>query len=468
MTKQVTKISSYITYSASAMSPDVFTVLTDVVADADAGCDRTRTMQGVEGTATTTPVDNINKRRSRQQNEPNRSSLWINNVGTSPVQMMVLSPRKGKVAGIIMPVFRYVPMSIYEKRENVIHLRHGTSTYNVSYVTESIAEVMYCWFDVGKAVWNEWRTNPPDTLVVVDTLQREEYPVSFVVDPALRRNQKHYLSATTTIRKALWHYTARVGTGMAMKGAFEGSLSQGWDDNECIRRLMVWIKHHRSVGVEHFYIFDNENDETKANLLAIEQLEDVTYLRIPGVHYDAFILNEPVGFNLRWSLAGQVLIENALIRMAYTEWLLVSDSDELFVPTSRFNFSLPSLIRKYETVQCLLGGVTPEGMKPIKMPTCRPLADASKENVFSIDFAAALINQTDHVYDMDWMFRKVILRPDLSLGLKCHFAVPDNDASTVAVVPPKSGFIAHYRIQNFSEELLQKAKHHASEMMDDY
>ena len=80
---------------------------------------------------------------------------------------------------------------------------------------------------------------------------------------------------------------------------------------------MAWIQHHRSVGVEHFYIFDNENDETKMNLLAIEQLEDVTYFRTPGIHYDAFILDEhTVSYDLRWSLAGQVLIENALIRIA--------------------------------------------------------------------------------------------------------------------------------------------------------
>jgi hypothetical protein len=132
------------------------------------------------------------------------------------------------------------------------------------------------------------------------------------------------------------------------------------------------------------------------------------------------------------------------------------------------NFSLPSLIRKYETVICPIG-VVKDGMKPVKLPICQPLVNTAKDNVFSIDFVAALINQTDHVYEMDWLFRKVIVRPELTMGLMCHYAQAQNQtASGVVVVPPKSGFIAHYRIHNFSEELLSRAKRHASEMMDDY
>jgi hypothetical protein len=108
-TSQVRKGSSYLNVIADAMSPnnggDVFAL---TAAAAAAGCGRT-TMQGG---GTGAPA-NINKRRSRHQNEPNRSSFWIDNVGTSPLQMVVLSPREGMVTGMVMPVFRFVPMHIY-------------------------------------------------------------------------------------------------------------------------------------------------------------------------------------------------------------------------------------------------------------------------------------------------------------------------------------------------------------------
>lgn len=415
--------------------------------DADADADATLTIQK--------PVQPTGR----------NSSLWVHDVGTSPMQIIVLSPTAGLVVGIVSPIYRMIPMYIYTNKANIFALRHNGKTYNESQTRLPVAEVIFCDFNVGYMQWHEWRTNPPDTIVVLDTIQRQEYSVSLLVDPALQQRKRHYLSATTTIRKSLWHYIDRF---TPPRSAYEGSLQPGWDDDESTRRALLWIQHHKTAGVEHFYVFDNENNVAKPNIRVIEDRNDVTYIRAPGLHYDAFRLREPDDpANLAWGLAGQVIIENALIRMAYSQWLLVSDSDELFVPAAtQFDGSLVKLIQHFETMVC--GGLQLHANDTLKrMPTCQPLANHTSFNhTFSIDFAAAMINETDHLYVLDWLFRKVILQPELTRGLRCHFSESYSPKSGTVLVPPSHGFIAQYRIKNFSEDLLRKAKWHAPELKE--
>src|ERR1700755_2182278 len=58
--------------------------------------------------------------------------------------------------------------------------------------------------------------------------------------------------------------------------------------------ILEWIAFHRCVGVEHFFIYDNEStDETSEILQMLQEAGIVT--RIPWTTADASAIDPPVG-----------------------------------------------------------------------------------------------------------------------------------------------------------------------------
>jgi hypothetical protein len=80
--------------------------------------------------------------------------------------------------------------------------------------------------------------------------------------------------------------------------------------------IREWIEYHRIVGVEHFYIYDNESEDDLKNILqSYIDAEIVTYIYFPGR------IKQKAAYN------------NAIKYFKHeTKWLAVIDIDEFIVP----------------------------------------------------------------------------------------------------------------------------------------
>jgi hypothetical protein len=67
-------------------------------------------------------------------------------------------------------------------------------------------------------------------------------------------------------------------------GAQEGSKRDKWSAEEIKIYLHFWLDHHRKEGVDHFYIVDNEQDETLPDIEVSGS--DITYIRSPHMDYE--------------------------------------------------------------------------------------------------------------------------------------------------------------------------------------
>ena len=387
------------------------------------------------------------------------SELASNVIGHRPFQVLVLSPKQGFVVGIVSPAYRKIPMFLYLDRTDKFLLLHENKTFSKSFTgSRSHAEILFAWFDIGIEQWTEWKHQPPPTLVVKDPLQLgEEYPVPLLVDPALQQATKHGLSATTIVRKILRHYN---GKTVAPGDMFHPEYKPKWDDEETVRRLKFWMQHHENIGITHFYIVDNEVDTSKPNLKEIEQMESVTYVRLPHIHFDSFRLDEAQDLKgLRYGFPGQVVMENAILRMAYTDWLLYTDLDELIVP-ALYNNSLALLIDHFKDKHCSYHLNDTFSCQSIDYP---------KQGIFQLKFSNALIDAHDKLTGVEFGSGKVAVRPDFTEAMLIHLGEGSNSSFSTACVPPKHGFMAHYHaLKEFSADLLAGAKSHAKEMTMDY
>ncbi len=85
--------------------------------------------------------------------------------------------------------------------------------------------------------------------------------------------------------------------------------------------IKEWIEFHKLVGVEHFYIYDNEsNDNLKETLLPYIKSGTVEYTYWPGTGQQRNIYND------------------CLFKHKYdTKWLAYIDIDEFIIPTDKNN-----------------------------------------------------------------------------------------------------------------------------------
>lgn len=405
------------------------------------------------------PLSQADKLLSASNDGSKKKSLQYSTSGAShnPFQLLALTPNPGFVVGIVSPVYRKIPMFLYLDIKDNFMLVHENQTFSKSYTSaKSHAEILYCWFDVGVQQWVKWKDNPPPAATIKDPLQLgEEYNVRLLVDPALQQGISHTLSATTIVRKTMRFYN---GKNQVPNSVFDAQVKPKWDDDETIRRLQFWMKHYQSIGVDHFYIIDNEVDVNKPNLQEIENMPNVTYIRLPNVQFDGYRLEDNLK-GLRYGFPGQVVMENAVLRMVNTEWLVYTDLDELIVPAMH-NHSLSDLIDFFKDKNCHYAGGN--------VVKCRPL-DSKMAGIFELKFFNVLINKQDEVYKVQHPAGKVMVRPNATEAMLIHYGRAFQSGEYGRVdVPTKHGYMAHYHaLENLTEELLSGAHQHAKEMTID-
>ena len=117
---------------------------------------------------------------------------------------------------------------------------------------------------------------------------------------------------------------------MAQEPAFPHYLSIAATVKNEAPYIAEWIEYHKLVGVEKFYIYDNESDDNLTDVLKpyIES-GDVDYTLWPGQ-------------------GQQIPIYNDAVRKSRgeTKWLAVIDLDEFLVPLQ--TETVPELLKEYE------------------------------------------------------------------------------------------------------------------------
>ena len=94
--------------------------------------------------------------------------------------------------------------------------------------------------------------------------------------------------------------------------------------------MKEWIDYHRLVGVEKFYVYDNESTDSLLSVLA------------------PYIYKGIVEYNFIEGKARQMDAYNDCLKSHRddTEWLAIIDADEFIVPVGKF--SLPKVLEEYK------------------------------------------------------------------------------------------------------------------------
>jgi hypothetical protein len=99
--------------------------------------------------------------------------------------------------------------------------------------------------------------------------------------------------------------------------------------------LAEWIEYHLSVGVEEFFLYDNDSEDETESVLCSYILEGtVNYTRWPGITQQVSAYNFALS-KLRWS----------------SFWIAFFDIDEFIVPAS--NLTIPDIMRNFVDDGCL-------------------------------------------------------------------------------------------------------------------
>jgi len=115
--------------------------------------------------------------------------------------------------------------------------------------------------------------------------------------------------------------------------------------------LLEWIEHHRLVGVDHFYLYNNGRDDFVRQALKPLIKKDVVTL-IPWKQKASF--NE-IENGFVWALSTQIpAYENAtyLRGTAETKWLICLDLNEYLIPIGTNNVN--HILEKYANYSGLL------------------------------------------------------------------------------------------------------------------
>jgi hypothetical protein len=105
------------------------------------------------------------------------------------------------------------------------------------------------------------------------------------------------------------------------------------------RYLVEWLEFHRLVGVERFYLYDNESEDGTREALAAYVDEGIVVLR----DWPGSVDGDPRNLN---TLQGTAYMDCIRTHGAEARWIAIIDQDEfLFSPTGEL---LPSLLVGYE------------------------------------------------------------------------------------------------------------------------
>ncbi len=107
--------------------------------------------------------------------------------------------------------------------------------------------------------------------------------------------------------------------------------------------VMEWIAFHRTVGIDHFFLYDNDSrDGTSEILQALERAGIVTRIAWTDAHSRS--IDPTVG--------PQVTAYRDLLRCKErTEWIAIIDADEFIVPLQ--DAGVPELLQRYPQAESL-------------------------------------------------------------------------------------------------------------------
>ncbi len=108
--------------------------------------------------------------------------------------------------------------------------------------------------------------------------------------------------------------------------------------------LEEWIEYHKLVGVEHFYLYNNESEDNFLNVLKpFIELGEVTL-----IHWPDRSSNEYTDTLYAWVYSTQMSACEDAISLAKnkTKWIAAIDVDEFIVPVQEN--SIPAVLSKYE------------------------------------------------------------------------------------------------------------------------
>ncbi len=111
--------------------------------------------------------------------------------------------------------------------------------------------------------------------------------------------------------------------------------------------LKEWIEYNRLIGVEHFYLYNNESDDHYLTVLA-------PYIKSGIVTLTDWVNGPEYNVTYAWVLATQMpAYEHAIKTFGHeTKWLAVIDVDEFILPIT--SYKINDLLDKYEAYPGLL------------------------------------------------------------------------------------------------------------------
>ena len=398
-----------------------------------------------------------------------KGCIEIGDAGDNPMQVLVLAPQRGIVVALGTTDLHPCPLPDY--KDHHLRLSNGNTTFRTIQVQHhrgTSGPMVVAFFDIGISEWERLKaqdTAPSgnnidagndtdtDSMVLFNDHTKKQQKLKVLVDPAWRngRNKDHFLSATTTVRK---HYQYYQGMGKSSNHTQPST----WDLATTVKNLNRWIHYHRALGVSHFYLIDNYHGEESDDLLSlliknignstVVTISDITYIRARHIHYDIYNCKRQ-----DYTVSGQSILENSIIRFARTKWLLVSDLDEFVVVGDKHNESLVELVQHFEGNVCR--GSDPNGMINV---SCHPL-DRATEDVFAIQLSPFLMNQNGQTTTEYVFQRKSIVQTALTKRVDVHypFGFTKKEIDTLSTtnttrpiqtmttsVPPRQAWIAHF------------------------
>jgi hypothetical protein len=379
-------------------------------------------------------------------------------------------------------------------------------------------------FFVGQDLWQQALTLQSSQILVdfIDLLQsnRTVQNVPLLVDPSLipsNRRKKHFLSAMTTVRRGTAAFMAKLqnmtntisasanSTSMTTNASvdprkrrkhkndknnpnqvdkYQAQLYEtAWSDQDTLTRLEAWLRHHQALGIEHFYIIDNEWNESKPDLLSLPKQPTMN----PGLLATAFAAgnityirtNQSVGYPVpckpppeekkgklmrgkhpaSFNRAGQMILENAVLFAANTEWMLSTDFDE-FVTVSRkepFQHNLGALVKHYyHHYRSGKWGKRDDVNGPplvvpsaISFPPFFPCSVDYASINFPMQGLPSFINNTNslRLKPQHISHQKVVLKPDAVRFFRVHYPrLLFPNKHKLVEVQTEDGFLAHLRV----------------------
>jgi Glycosyl transferase family 2 len=400
-----------------------------------------------------------------------QSRIWMTTFSHKfTIHTIVLTPSSNEIVAIGTTAFIPCPCPNFEINSFAMQLRK--KIYRPIKVQNEDLQggpLLVLYFDIEQSLWKELSCTTTESAIIYDFVYNTSHNLPILVDPSLQKTttQNHFLSATTTIRKqytiyrGLGKYDASESKNMTST-ARSTVAANSWSDDNVRTRLSHWLSFHRQAGVDHFYIIDNEANTSKPNIQVTGN--DITYLRASHMLYDTMRCYTDSNQKTKQhvTVVGQLMLENSVLRMANTHWLMMCDLDEFFVVGEKFERNLTRLIDFYQNRSCM-------GEKPIQ---CVNLQQTGFETVFCLNFLPQIMTSSnERLFEVLYRF-KPIVRPSLTSTVSVHYSIPFNAIkSTKSTIPPRHGWLAHYNkrgeVGNHNWTILLSTIHNISNFLRD-